>query len=291
MTQTGQRDDAVHDGEAGSSTAGATGVSRSSKLRGPGDLTIAELMRVQDAEQPRSMWARLFGANPVAADSEQLFARALGERAVGELLSQLGKEWTVLHSVPVGGDGARFDHLVVGPAGVFTITTRNHPGLDVVVSGQTVLVAGTKVAHIRAAEHDLGRAERLLGAALGESIAVCGLLVFVAPESLTLRNVPRDVQVLESSELLPWLEVQPDVFDVAELERIVRTAESPAVWGAPEEVGADSEHDELATLVRLVERSRMLRQLWFGAATILIVVTATALATLVVIGAAPNSSR
>jgi hypothetical protein len=154
-----------------------------------------------------------------------------------------------------------------------------------------VLVAGAKVAHIRAAEHDLGRAERLLGAALGESIAVCGLLVFVAPESLTLRNVPRDVQVLESSELLPWLEVQPDVFDGAELERIVRIAESPAVWGAPEEVGAGSEHDELAALVRLVERSRMLRQLWFGAATILIVVTATALATLVVIGAAPSRTR
>lgn len=291
MGQTGQRDDAVHDGEAGNSTIGATGVSRSSKLRRPGELTVAELLSTRAIEQPRSFWARLFGANPVGAESEQLFARALGERAVGELLSQLGEEWTVLHSVPVGQDGARFDHLVVGPAGVFTVTTRNHPGQDVVVSGQTVLVAGAKVAHIRAAEHALGRAERLLGAVLGESIAVSGLLVFVAPESLTLRDVPRDVQVLESSELLPWLEVQPDVFDALELERIVRIAESPTVWGAPEDVEAGPERDELATLLHLVERSRILRQLWFGAATILIVVTATALATLVVIGAAPDGSR
>ena len=263
--------------------------SRSLRMSRPGRRAIDALLRVQSVARPRSLWARMFGVSPITAESERLFASALGELAVGELLSQLDAEWTVLHAVPVGRDGADLDHVVIGPAGVFTVTTRNHPGLEIAVSGRTVLVAGMKFAHIRDAEHDLGRAERRLGAVLGEGIVVTGLLVFVEPKAITLRSIPRDLQVMSSAELLPWLEAQPEVFDAAEVHRIAAAAEQPTTWGAADWAGDDEdERRELDALLRLVDRSRILRQLWFGTATLLIIVTATALTTLVIVGMLPG---
>lgn len=269
-----------------------TGVSpaRSLRARVPGQHAIGEFLRAHSAEQPRSIWARLFGVSPIGSESEPFFAGALGELRVGELLSQLDRDWTVLHAVPVGPEGTDLDHLLIGPAGVFTITTRNHPGVAIAVAGRSVLVDGMKRAHIRATEHDLGRAERRLTAALGEPVTVTGLLVFVEPLSLTLRGTPKDVEVLASGELLAWLEAQPAVFDAVEVQRVATVAELPSTWGSAQQMDDDSGVVELDRLLRLVERSRVLRQLWFGTATILIIVSATALATLAILGAIPGSA-
>jgi hypothetical protein len=53
---------------------------------------------------------------------------ATGEEQVGGLLDQLeGEEWRVMHDVSLGGHG-NVDHVIVGPAGVFTVETKSHPG-------------------------------------------------------------------------------------------------------------------------------------------------------------------
>jgi Nuclease-related domain len=53
---------------------------------------------------------------------------ATGEEQVGSLLDQLaGDEWRVMHDVSLGGHG-NVDHVLVGPAGVFTVETKSHPG-------------------------------------------------------------------------------------------------------------------------------------------------------------------
>lgn len=266
--------------------------------RVPGQFAVGELLRVQAAERHRSRWSRLFGASPVGVESQPWFDAAVGELLVGDLLSGLGDEWAVFHSVPVGLSaglsadvrGGDLDHLVIGPAGCFTITVRNHPGLDIAVDGRTVLIAGVKVSHVRDAEHDLGRAERLLGAALGGGLAVTGILVFVEPKSLNSRRTPRDLEVLSSSELLPWLAARPEVFDAAEVKRIVAVAEQPASWGDPALAagGGASARQEFERLKRAVNHSRMLRQLWFGVVTILAIVAVTAIATLAIVNLVPG---
>jgi hypothetical protein len=268
--------------------------------RRPGQFAIGELLRVHQTERTRSRWARLFGASPVGVEVEPWFEAAVGELFVGDLLSELGEEWAVFHSVPVGisagapsgAHGGDLDHLVIGPAGCFTVTVRNHPGLDIAVSGRTVLVAGAKVSYVRDAEHDLGRAERLLGAALGGGLSVTGILVFVEPKALTSRQIPRDLEVLSSSELLPWLAARPEVFDATEVERIAGAAEQRKIWGDAALVADDgaSARREFDGLRRAVDRSRMLRQLWFGIVTMVSIVTATAIATLAIINLAPGGS-
>lgn len=267
-------------------------------VRRPGQFAIGELLRVHAGERPRSWWARLFGASPVGVEVEPWLEAVTGELLIGTLLSGLGDEWAVFHSIPmgplagppVGARGGDLDHLVIGPAGCFTITVRNHPGLDIAVSGRTVLVAGVKVSHVRDAEYDVGRAERLLGAALDESLAVTGILVFAEPKALTSRQIPRDLEVLSSSELLPWLAARPEVFDAAQVERIVAVAELPETWGSTALADDDeaSVRREFDVLRRAVDRSRMLRQLWFGVVTFLAIVTATAIATLAIVNLAPG---
>jgi hypothetical protein len=52
---------------------------------------------------------------------------ATGEEQVGGLLDELANgEWRVLHDVTLGRGNV--DHVLVGPAGVFTVETKSHPG-------------------------------------------------------------------------------------------------------------------------------------------------------------------
>ncbi|MFM2438002.1 MAG: hypothetical protein RLZ55_819, partial [Actinomycetota bacterium] len=52
-----------------------------------------------------------------------------GERLVGKRLEKLRRNgFNVLHSLPLAEGGTDIDHLVICPGGVFTLSTKNHPG-------------------------------------------------------------------------------------------------------------------------------------------------------------------
>jgi hypothetical protein len=52
---------------------------------------------------------------------------AKGEEQVGSLLSGLkGKGWHAIHDASLGNGNV--DHILLGPAGVFTVETKSHPG-------------------------------------------------------------------------------------------------------------------------------------------------------------------
>jgi hypothetical protein len=52
---------------------------------------------------------------------------ATGEEQVGGLLEELaGRGWRVIHDVTLGHGNV--DHILIGPAGVFTVETKSHPG-------------------------------------------------------------------------------------------------------------------------------------------------------------------
>jgi hypothetical protein len=52
---------------------------------------------------------------------------ATGEEHVGRLLEELaGCGWRVVHDVTLGHGNV--DHILIGPAGVFTVETKSHPG-------------------------------------------------------------------------------------------------------------------------------------------------------------------
>ena len=54
---------------------------------------------------------------------------AVGERRTARLLSQLERHgWAVLHDLALPGSRANLDHLVIGPAGVFVIDSKQYRG-------------------------------------------------------------------------------------------------------------------------------------------------------------------
>src|SRR4051812_13195099 len=64
----------------------------------------------------------------LSPEIERWDSGARGEETVGELLRPLeAAGWSVLHDVVVGARG-NVDHIAIGPAGVFTIETKSHPG-------------------------------------------------------------------------------------------------------------------------------------------------------------------
>jgi hypothetical protein len=103
------------------------------KLLHPALLTLVALVT--------SLWA-LRRIRPLRAALKQLRMGRDGERVVGQMLEALrSKGYCVFHDIP--GDGFNLDHVIIGPAGIFTIETkvRSKPVAgrpEIVYDGNTV---------------------------------------------------------------------------------------------------------------------------------------------------------
>ncbi len=155
---------------------------------------------------------------------------ALGEIAVAGVLAWLSPDWTVLHSVPVGSGETDIDHVAIGPAGVFTINTKSHPGQEIWIGGHGLLVSGQKTNYVGRAIAEAARAERLLTEASGLVVPVTPLIVFVNPGPRTVRAQPEGgVRVVADWELLGALQGRP-IFSAEQVDRIVNAAVRPETW-------------------------------------------------------------
>lgn len=212
------------------SNVDATVVGHSLRERVPGESVITELLRAQQEAPPRGVLGRLFGASPLAAEALPWFAGALGEIEVARILAGLGRDYTVLHAVPVGAGDSDIDHVVLGPAGVFTLNTKRHHGKKVWVSGGTLMVNGTKQPYLRNSVHEAKRATKLLSQAVGRPVDVAAMIVVVGAARLDVKKKHETVAVLDSRELQRWFRRRPANLSPGEVEQIVTTASQPGVW-------------------------------------------------------------
>jgi len=206
----------------------APSASPSLRTRIAGFAVMTQCLRAQSAAPERSRLARVFGREPLHPDARSWYRGAIGEIEVARILSRLDRRWTVLHAVPVGSAGADIDHVVIGPAGTFTINTKNHSGKKIWTAGTSFMVNGQKLAHIHNSTFEAKRAARLLSDMTATPVAVTPLIVVVRPEKLTRKNP--DVTVMESTELLRWLARQPQMQTDATVARIVWAAERRETW-------------------------------------------------------------
>ncbi len=225
---------------------------------------IEELLAVQELVPPRSLLRRVFGASPLSDASWPWYRGALGEIAVGRVLAKLGPEWLVLHAVPVGSGWADIDHVLVGPAGVFTLNTKNHAGQSIWVAGQTLMVSGQKLRHLYNSAHEGARASKLLSTAVGAAVDVTAVVVIVEPKRLTIKEKPREVIVLSDRQLLGFLQRRKAVLDAEQVQRVVAAAVNARTWhtkpafpGKPDELKTN-----FADLRRLVDQARRRRVAW-----------------------------
>ena len=232
--------------------------------RVPGQAVLEELMAVQSRVPRRSWLQRVFGASPLSPESMPWYKGALGEIAVGRILEGLGPEWLVLHAVPVGTGSSDIDHVLVGPAGVFTLNTKNHAGQNVWLGERALLVAGQRTHHLRHARHEASRAARRLSAAVGEPVRVTPVIVLVQPKELTVRQRPAGVEVLTDQKLLRWLRRRRAVLTAGQVARLGEAAVRPETWHDAPAPGEDPAtlREHFAALQTTVRTARQRRALW-----------------------------
>ncbi|HEY8914290.1 nuclease-related domain-containing protein [Lacisediminihabitans sp.] len=187
----------------------------------------------------RTLQLHSAGPETPSGESRPWYVGALGEIAVAGLLSSLGPEWTVLHSVPIGNGETDIDHVVIGPPGVFTINTKNHSGQDVWIGGHGLFVSGKSTRYIPAAMDEAAVAERRLSAAADLTVPVAPLIVLLNPGVRTVKAEPEGgVRVVSDAELLDLLRDRP-VFSDQQVARIVEAAIKPETWHDNPRPGSD----------------------------------------------------
>jgi len=232
--------------------------------RVPAQAVIGELLALQTLTPPRTWLQRVLGISPLSQESSPWYKGALGEIAVGRILEGLGPEWLVLHAIPVGKGSSDIDHVLVGPAGVFTVNTKNHSGQSVWVAGRTLMVAGKKTRHLYNAAYEAARASKLLSAAVGAAVDVTGIVVVVDPKSLTIKSRPDQVLVVREVQLLGSLKRRQRELGPSEVGRIAAAAVLARTWrrNPVQTDDACALQHNFNALRRLVDQAQRRRAAW-----------------------------
>ncbi len=115
--------------------------------------------------------------------------------------------WHTLSSEQIGVAGSGFDHIVIGPAGVFTVTTTSHP---------------------EGSQFEADRATRLLDQAGLVDIQVQAVIVLVGAEG-TLHDI-LDVIVTAADEICQTLLSLPTTLTPLQVQSVYNIAERRETW-------------------------------------------------------------
>jgi hypothetical protein len=229
--------------------------------RVPAQALLEQVLLRQAAARSRTRLERLVGRDPVEPDARSWYTGAMGERAVASRLATLPPGWTVLHSLPVGRNGADIDHLVVGPGGVFSINTKHHVDASVWVAGRTVLVNGSSRQIVQKAEAEAGRVDRIVAGVIADPPAVRPIIAVVGAKRMRVRHSPRHVTVLRAEQLRRFLRNQPERLRPTEVSALVARFEDPATWLPTLEAGPELLM-AFSSLTRQVAAASRVRLAW-----------------------------
>src|SRR3954454_534634 len=179
-------------------------------------------------------WSRDFAVGPSVATGHERKAAARSRpsklalkaaKKVERQLAWLGEEWHVLHVVE---RGIGLDYVLIGPAGVFTLTIKCLQNATARVTDSRVLVDGRPTDDLRNARRESQRVGRMLSEATGMPVHVYAVIVFEMFDDLIVDESPNDVHVTTCRQLLPWLKALPETVDASTVESINDTCLSGA---------------------------------------------------------------
>ena len=228
------------------------------RVRGPAYAVMMECLRIQATARPQSVLARLFGRDPILPDARTWYRGALGEIRVAKTLKALDPGWTVLHAQDAPA-------LVIGPAGAFAVSTRNHSRQRVWLGDGRLLVNGRRTDHLPYARLEAQRIGELIGGPVIPVIAV------VDPASLTIKQRAEGVEVLASSQLGRYLARRKARLTDAEAAELVAAAAASGVWD-PDVVDETLRHEARFLRLKSEVEAAARRRLWWVAGGSLAVV-------------------
>ncbi|MEV6264574.1 NERD domain-containing protein [Streptomyces sp. NPDC051784] len=153
-----------------------------------------------------------------------------GERRVGSELRRLTRHgWRILHSVPLP-DGSEIGHLLIGPGGVFAVTTDHRPGASVRVGDGTLRTDDAEpVPYELGARPEAGYARTVLETYCAFGVLVESVLVFTGVTGLEVAATPEGVRVYgerQVSALAPLT----GVLTPTQVERVYDVARNAQAW-------------------------------------------------------------
>ena len=151
-----------------------------------------------------------------------------GEWLVGYVIRRLPEGWHAFQDIPIGEQGANIDHVVVGPAGTFTLSTKDLTG-RLWVGPRSVRINGHPTNFLSKAAREASRASRLLTAAVGRQIDVRGVLAILA-DDWTIKEKPTHVHVASPRGVKDWLLRLPITLNPHEVTEIAAAAREPSTW-------------------------------------------------------------
>jgi hypothetical protein len=159
--------------------------------------------------------------NLEANEKERLrYARGFeGELLVSWTLDALGTDWHIFHGLQLT-EREDFDHVVVGPRGLFYIQTKNRRGL-IARSDDTLVLNGVPDKVTSTVRSQAMELKRRLADETGTPVRWIKAVVVVPFASIDLDNDVTNVAVVDQEGMVPYIERQRQEFDQAQIESYV----------------------------------------------------------------------
>lgn len=214
------------------------------------------------------MVGRFFGLSPLARDARADYRAALREQRTRIVFSRLDAAFTVLHTASAETEA---DHLVIGPPGVFAVTTRGFSAKRIRVGGARFVVNGRRNGCVPVARRGAVEVSRQFSDIAGAHIEVTPVIVVVEPRSLTLKEP--GVAVTESAKVARWFAGLPRTLSDETVGYLASVASTPGSWLAAGETSDDAERhaQRFDRLSREVDAARERSRHWIYAAVSVLV--------------------
>ena len=189
-----------------------------------------QALKLQQAAPIRTFIASMFD---VKTDERAWRLGAQGEVLVATQLQKLVKRdprWHFLHAIPVGERGSDIDHFIAGPGGIFTVNAKHHPNAKIRVYENWVYVNGSRQQYVRNSKFEAKRASKLLSEACGFPVFVEALIVPVHAEEVSIKHQPDGVTVVPQTNLVKWLQMQPQLQEESMIEAVMQMARRSTTW-------------------------------------------------------------
>ncbi|WP_244333652.1 nuclease-related domain-containing protein [Streptomyces seoulensis] len=153
-----------------------------------------------------------------------------GEQLTARRLRRLRSHgWLTLHAVQ-WATGTDIDHIAIGPAGVFAINSKRHPGKTLWYGDRAITVNGAPTRHIAASQSEARRVSRALSTPCGFEVSVRPVISVVDAAKLTVKSANPPVLVLEVEHLDRVLSGLTPTLSTDQVAHIYAVARQARTW-------------------------------------------------------------
>ena len=187
----------------------------------------------ESAQQAGLSFRGLFGRGGAPDTTPDWRLEAPTAFELGCQLTSLDTRFAVLRTFDFLGD-LDADFVVVGPAGIFLVTTRTRTGARVWVDEDALRVDGRPTDQVRDARRAADRASVRLSAVMGQSVRATPVIAVMNPLSLSFGGDPAQrVVTLPADLVVQWLSECSRTLSDDAVTSLALVVEERTTWGSP----------------------------------------------------------